>query len=1045
MAMAMTAAVLLLLIVVLVAVQLTGRLGRSNPRLSSASETTSPFSSLFPTATVPVLPAAPSSSLSADRGVITVPSGATSTEAFLMHRANSFYTLAANTSATQMMTLLAPYTSACSGPSHLSDSALGGVDPTSAESVQRLGAAQVLQLALFQNQTQYLSAAIAMVQLDVAIRIRQFRLWAVSSAAIADNGPDGDVNQRSERGDIAWEAWLLAQAGAYWTAEPGMAAVGSTQQLVEQFTTDYVEALCNQTTWPTTGYNKEVAQGLHPAAVMGIYGQTAFQRLWPNTTRGFFSFWNGMLLGQKGSYEPDNSPGYANFNIGMVFSMALWMGRVSRTAANASDPNAYLSDSVDIPRVLNNVMAEMMPNGAAVNYNRGLPKWIPLTAGGPFYAWNQFATNAPFDLYMGYVLYGSTKYLYAARKIERYMIAMGLLPSTRLLASEVYPTNIKQFNVVGVQPPPIVSELTYMRVSPYCYQGQLLCRGTPQANTILIPNKMVLRAGSVPGSDNSAYVLLSLSGAGQHANMDQRMTLENTLYNGSYITARPGSSAGGLFDVDQVNLCNCILIMPSNFTNQSLSYPLVNDISTSFYNNVRLSPAFNNYILHSAAVEQLADGNAYGSMLYAQYQYPGVRAGRQVVLTAAGIIVVVDTVYNSGLTNIAFHAGVTYRLWPHVTASGSNWALQAPFLATNSTGPLPPTTNTSTLFWISPASGRSFGLKSEKLSDFGLGSYAGQTASTLYAYDSVSGTGKASTTHTFVSVLYPLLKPSEAATIASQITTRVNTTDGSMSVSIPGHAVISVPAMSILPPVGSLLVWLSAKSLSTGTYNRSLSSWADISGNNYTFTTMSHTLPAVVSPTAMNGHPAVLFNGSQAMEGPAIFPLNSDYSITALIQSPVSSANRQSIVGSTYSSPGQHGLAVVIGKFGGHLARVHNTVTVASTTIAAVATNQPQLLTYIWQQAAGTASLYLNGTLVATKAAGTATVTLGDATVALGWFNDPAALYGYLTSYLSEVLIFNYSLPTSSRTSLEHYIRASYGILGTPAAKAGTLKVPSFM
>ena len=562
-----------------------------------------------------------------------------------------------------------------------------------------------------------------MVTQDIAIRIMQFRLWAGSSAAIADNGPDGDVKQRQERGDIAWEAWLLHQAGAYFTAAPGMAAVNSTQQLVEQFTTDYVETLSVNTTWTTTGYNKEVAQGLHPAAVMGIYGQTTFQRLWPQSYTGFFSFWNGMMLGQQGSYQPDNSIGYLNFNVGMVFGMAMWMNRLSRTAANASDPHAYVSDSVDMPRVLDGLAAQYMPNGNAVNYNRGLIHWASAGGNTAYYAYNGAGSNAPFSLYMGYIMYGSLKHLYVARKLERFMLATGQLPSAVLLATEVYPPNLKRLDVVGVPPPPVVSELTWQRVSPNCYLGLLLCRGAPQSNTLLIPDKMVLRAGSVPGSDSNPYILLSLAGAGQHANTDQRMTLENTLYNGSYITARPGTTIGDPYGVSQVNLCNCILIAPSTFTNNSLSYPLVHVVTAPFYSDMQLSMAANNYILQRADVAQLAGGHGYGELLFSQYEYPGVRAGRQVVLTAQGVIVVVDTVYNTGVgagsSNASYNGGVTYRLWPHVTASGSNWAVQAPFTAYSSTGALPATTNMSTLFWLSPAAGRVIGLQSEPLTDFG--------------------------------------------------------------------------------------------------------------------------------------------------------------------------------------------------------------------------------------------------------------------------------------------------------------------------------------
>ena len=349
--------------------------------------------------------------MSSTSPIIPIPSIANAIEAALISRSNSFYASCASKNATQMMTLLAPHSSAQT--TVIGDATLGGVTVDTVNGTLRAGAAQVLQLAVFQGQTQYLNAAVAMVKQDIAIRIMQFRLWTLTSAAISDGGANGDVGQRKERGDIAWEAWLLHQAGAYFTAAPGQPAVNSTQQLIEQFTTDYVELLYNTTTWPCTGYNKCIAQGLHPAAMLAIYGQTAFQRLWPNTYFGFFQFWDDMLLGQQGSYEPDNSPDYGNFNVGMVLSMALWMNRVNRTAANASDPHAYLSDSVDVPRVLANLASEMMPNGNMVNYNRGGPVWTPETQGGSaYYSFSTAGTNAPFVLYMGYIIFRRAEWLY---------------------------------------------------------------------------------------------------------------------------------------------------------------------------------------------------------------------------------------------------------------------------------------------------------------------------------------------------------------------------------------------------------------------------------------------------------------------------------------------------------------------------------------------------------------------------------------------------------------------------------------------------------
>ena len=951
----------------------------------------------------------------------------TAIEAFLLNRSSSFYRLLKTLNATEAMTRLAPFSTAQTGVSGLNDGALGGIDPTSAESVQRRGAAQVLQLALYRGQTLFMSAAIRMVKEDIAIRIMQFRLWAVTNASLDDGGPDGDVKQRQERGDIAWEAWLLHQAGAFFSAPPGHGPINSTQQLIEAFTTDYVELLCNRTTWPTTGYNKEVAQGLHPAAVMGIYGEQAFQTLWPRSYEGFFSFWDAMLFGEHGTYEPDNSIGYTSFNVGMVLSMGLWLQRVQFTSSSPDHAHAYISDSLDMFRVLHGLAAVMMPNGNAVNFNRGMIHWTTEPGhGSTLYAYNGFGSGAPFCLYMGHILYNSPLFLYTARKIERFLITTGQVSPSLLGPTEVFPSNIQQFDTLGVPPPPIVSQLTYQRVSPNCYSGLLLCRGAPQANSILIPNKMVLRAGSEAGSDYSPFVLLSLSGGGEHANSDQRMTLENTVYNASYITARAGTTIGNPYGVSQVNLCNCVLIAPSQLTNESRSYPLVGDVTT-FYSDVQLNPSANNYVLQSAEVQQLSGGSAYGSMLFSQYEFPGVRVGRQVVLTPEGVIVVIDSVYNEGVASVSsFSSGVTYRLWPNVSASGSNWALQSPFFAVNSSSFLPPTTNTSTLFWIQSTPGRVVGLQREPLTDFGFGS-AGQTASTLYAYDTL----EANTSSVLISVLYPLPEPGRAAEVAAQIAVSVNSTTGDTSVSVPGlSAVVLVPYLSPTPAAHELLLRLSAQSLSNSTWGRPLSSWPDSSGANHSFIPLNQSALAVVNATAMNGRPAVLFDSGQALVGPAIFPTYTDYTVITLLLFPSASANRQSVLGSLNGS--QHALSCIVGSSSGHITAIHNTVILNSATLPQVRIRVPLLLTLTWQQTLGLAQLYLNGTLVANASASppSPTVVVSDPTLVLGWFNEPSQGFGYLSAYVSELMLFNYALDNEQRTAAEQSLRISYDIPG---------------
>jgi hypothetical protein len=169
----------------------------------------------------------------------------------------------------------------------------------------------------------------------------------------------------------------------------------TTQGLMEAFTSDYVESLSSTMTWPTTGYNKEVAQGLHPAYMIGLYGQTNYQTIYPQSYKGFFIFWNGMLAGQQGSYEPENSPSYANFNVSMVMDMGMAMNRLVRPNTDTT-PDAYISDSVDMPRILDRFVAETMTNGNAVNYNKAISSWQNN------YAYNSPENTGPFNLKIGY-------------------------------------------------------------------------------------------------------------------------------------------------------------------------------------------------------------------------------------------------------------------------------------------------------------------------------------------------------------------------------------------------------------------------------------------------------------------------------------------------------------------------------------------------------------------------------------------------------------------------------------------------------------------
>jgi hypothetical protein len=695
-----------------------------------------------------------------------------SREAFLKNRDTQFYNTLKGLTPTAAMTLLAPGSGMTNGPDGLNDYTLGGVNPHSPDGVQRQGSAQLLQIALFQGLSQFLPAAIATVKEDIGIRVMQFRLWVAEG-----NLPNGDVKQRIERGDIAWEAWLLNQAGAYFTSAPGKAKPvrpmsmadltgATTQGLMEAFNTDYVEALSANTVWPTTGYNKEVAQGLHPAYMIGIYGEANYSQLYPSSYKGFFIFWNDMLMGQSGSYEVENTPSYGNFNVSMVMQMGLGLNRLIRPAGS-TDAHAFISDSVDMPRIIDRFVSETMSNGNALNYNKAISNF----EGTPPYAFNNPENSGPFNLKMGYAIFKKPAYLYMARKLEQFLITTGTYSKTRLDGNEFFPAMIQHYDVLNVPAPPASSVLTQMRISPSCYNGLLLCRGAPQKLTQLIPSKIMLQTGQ---TDFAPYAVLSIAGAGQHANLDQRMTLENTSFNGAFLTARPGRPC-------QVNQSNSALVAPTNLTFPVWT-PIKGDcesgpVPTDFYTLMGLNPSANNYVLASASAQQMANGDGYGELTYSQYLYKGYHAKRQVILRPNGILLVKDSIWKDSSATVVANGGVTYRLWPRVLTFGYNWALQAPLNAISSSQLL--TSTVSTLFYISYDGGRRYGMEAEPLTN-AISDYKLQTLTTFYAYDNLAD----GNVHVIVTALLPLVDPTTANLIAEKITVSTNAS-GMTTVTIP--------------------------------------------------------------------------------------------------------------------------------------------------------------------------------------------------------------------------------------------------------------------
>jgi hypothetical protein len=759
-------------------------------------------------------------------------------EAVLQTRSTNFYNAVSKMTAANAMAYLAGGNFGFEGPNGLLVNGTGApvqtlgctdstycytVNPITSKpivytSAQRHGAAQYLQIVLTHPaliSAVNKAAAIAAVIEDIDVRVQQYNLWFAESTGggCTGGGQDGNggVKERQERGDIAYQAWLLNQDGAYFSAAPGKADATSIQGIFEAFTIKYVESIAStivdycstQSSWETTGYNKEVSVGIHPAYAMGIYTESVSQTFFPKTYTGFFNLWDHLFrycssncTGTSptmvlGSYETDNAPGYNNLNVNMVLFMGVALNRSVRNGSTSI--HAYISDSEDMPRLLNNLAQEIMSSGNYVNYNNGIFGWIDNQ-----YPYNNSEVTGPSNLKLGYLIYQNPNYLYYARKLEQFMITTGQLNATILNENELFPANLDSATITDVPAPAPVSQMTQFRTSyvpPYnTYHGQFLARGAPASQTTLVPNKFVLRTGV---DDFAPYIMMSLTGFGHHGDLDQSMTLENMLFNGSYLANRPG-------EANQVNQSNAVFIAPSTQT-----YPMFVPFSNkneatnnaSFYKSLYTSLGYNNPFTSSitnyiydilsggtniqpnfnATASQLSNGSGYSDITFSQYQYPGYHVRRQTILMPNGITAVKDTVWSDGSnTALTANGGVTWRLWPGVTSSGTNWVLESPLTSISSSEKIPPATQTTqTLIFVAQAAGRSFGMQSEPLSDY-MSSGAKQTVSTFYAYENVSDLQK----HVFVTLIMPLLDPNGASTIVAgiQVTPQAS---GQLLVTIP--------------------------------------------------------------------------------------------------------------------------------------------------------------------------------------------------------------------------------------------------------------------
>ncbi|PRP85804.1 hypothetical protein PROFUN_05996 [Planoprotostelium fungivorum] len=346
--------------------------------------------------------------------------------------------------------------------------------------------------------------------------------------AISQAGNNPDVNESQERGSIAYSVYLLNRANAYLQYTPLQAPAGTVQNAYENFTLAYSEATAaarGVRVWVSTGYNKEIAQTLIAGTTIGIYGEVAAAKYFPNATSAFFLFWNSMV-GKTGAYEIDNTPHYGTFNTGMMFHLAVVLNRLNR--GTQTDTNAYMSDSPDIKRIMDRMVLQMSGTGDTPSYHKA--------AGSSAYQYVYVTSGqAVWPLRMAYMMTGNVTYLWASRKIDRFYY--NVMPNHTAVFDDLTHANIQRYDLLNLEGPASTTQPTqsFLRVSTMYYKGMLINRGATNANTVLVPDKIILRTSS---HDLSSWAVLGLSGAGHHANTDQRLCLDNSMFMGAYMVHR---------------------------------------------------------------------------------------------------------------------------------------------------------------------------------------------------------------------------------------------------------------------------------------------------------------------------------------------------------------------------------------------------------------------------------------------------------------------------------------------------------------------------
>ena len=213
------------------------------------------------------------------------------------------------------------------------------------------------------------------------------------------------------------------------------------------------------------------------------------------------------------------------------------------------------------------------------------------------------------------------------------------------------------------------------------------------------------------------------------------------------------------------------------------------------------------------------------------------------------------------------------------------------------------------------------------------------------------------------------------------------------------------------------IMWLRADSIQGLSDGAQVDTWPDSSGNGNHATQGTVGNQPVWKNNILNGYPVVRLNGTSSfMNGPSVFPVNSDY--TVIIASvPRSLSSPSSALLGTATAPWRY---VIF--HGNQLWLYHDSTSFSAGFLQYATVGSEAIFTAVFDNSALEASYFYNGL---TAGAGTTTNLNTNNQIEIG---AVATNQDFFNGDIAEILLFGFALSDNDRSLIETYLNAKYGI-----------------